>query len=305
MARLIDDIRAFGLAMPHVVSPAKHKAWSETGERILALLEDRSIPVIVADNVAAYYFSGTSQEHWDLLRDFPNLAPPFEMFWVEHRMPHRINSSEGDTDLSGLNIRVGILVFGVERHQVRGDGIPENAHWLLACEVFVDYGLQRGDVTQGPHGTIQLAINSDGQLIDRPWMMHYADDNATAVMQSFMGWIHPALLTISFLHCKNVTVNENVVPKPLAKKYEARTGVKPSGYKTLVIEPLKTILRNQGRSDTVGLAKAMHICRGHFKDYRQGKGLFGKYHQLVWHPSVVRGTGAADEKPERTIEVKV
>jgi hypothetical protein len=48
----------------------------------------------------------------------------------------------------------------------------------------------------------------------------------------------------------------------------------------------------------------MHICRGHFRDYREGKGLFGKYKQLVWTPMTVRGTRGKDA-PAREIEIKV
>lgn len=97
---------------------------------------------------------------------------------------------------------------------------------------------------------------------------------------------------------------DNHTPPKLAKKYREKHGFDPSSYKTLIIEPLKQILRREGKSDTVGVAKAMHICRGHFKDYRQGKGLFGKYHQLVWHDSLVRGTKGT-KPPAREIEVKV
>lgn len=31
--------------------------------------------------------------------------------------------------------------------------------------------------------------------------------------------------------------------------------------------------------------------RGHFKDYRQSGGLFGKHHGLFWWGSALRGTG--------------
>jgi hypothetical protein len=309
MARLIDDIRANGIEMPaRVVLPENEQRWADHGRMVLRGLNTWQLPVIVADNVAAYYFQGTLQEQWNIVKDFPNLAPPFECFWIEHKMPHRITSETGDTDLSQFNIRVGFLIIGAEREMVEGEDLPDNMHWLLCIELFIDYG-QRGHRPHGPHGIIRLAIDSEGKLIDTPSMQHYggADAFTTEVLEKFIGWIHPALLTISFLHCKNVTVEENVVPRPLAKKYEARTGTKPCSYKTLVIEPLKQILRQQGRSDSVGLAKAMHICRGHFADYRQGKGLFGKYHQLVWFPAVVRGTqkSAGEELPERTIEVKV
>lgn len=123
-------------------------------------------------------------------------------------------------------------------------------------------------------------------------------------MKSLMTWIHPVLLAVSFLHCKNVVLQDESVPKPLAKKYHLKTGQWPVRYKTLVIEPLKQILRHEGGSDRNGLAKAMHICRGHFRDYRQGPGLFGKYHQLVWSPMTVRGT-KGKSVPPREIEVKV
>ena len=50
----------------------------------------------------------------------------------------------------------------------------------------------------------------------------------------------------------------------------------------------------------------MHICRGHFRDYREGKGLFGKYHKLVWTPATVRGTKKREgDVQEREIEIKV
>jgi hypothetical protein len=98
----------------------------------------------------------------------------------------------------------------------------------------------------------------------------------------------------------------NNVSMALAKKYMARHGVDPTPYKTLVIEPLKQILRQEGGHQQGGnsLQKALHICRGHFRDYREGRGLFGKYHQLVWMPSLVRGTRGS-KAPPREIEVKV
>jgi hypothetical protein len=34
----------------------------------------------------------------------------------------------------------------------------------------------------------------------------------------------------------------------------------------------------------------MHICRARFRDYREGRGLFGKDHQLVRTSRIVRGT---------------
>ena len=47
-------------------------------------------------------------------------------------------------------------------------------------------------------------------------------------------------------------------------------------------------------------------CRGHFRDYREGRGLFGKYKQLVWTPMGLRGGREKGEKtPAREMEIKV
>jgi len=125
-------------------------------------------------------------------------------------------------------------------------------------------------------------------------------------LKCFISFYHPTLLAVCFLHCKNVKIVEETVDKPLAKKYRERTGIQPTPYKTLVIEPLKQILRTEGRSGEVGIQRAMHICRGHFADYTDGKGLFGKYHGRFWIPATVRGTKRGGEKPPaREIEVRV
>jgi len=36
---------------------------------------------------------------------------------------------------------------------------------------------------------------------------------------------------------------------------------------------MKRILRKEGQVEVNGLSKALHICRGHFKDYRASAGL--------------------------------
>jgi len=309
MPRLIDDIRAGeGLRAPWFVNK-KAEAWTKLAEMLgkVLLHPGPDLPVLLIDNVADYYYTASDQEHWSVDRDFPNLAPPFPAFWCEHKMPRTIHSKEcGDTKMNPLiqHGRVGILVHGLTPEQFTAVDIPANGHWVLWCELFVDYGFRDRPI-EGPHGSMFLCLDEQGAVIGAPWMQSYADAGYEDVMKSFMTWLHPTLLAISFLHCKNVRVEDNQVPKPLAKKYRERhRGVQPTAYKTLVIEPLKQILRTEGKSGEHGLAKAMHICRGHFRDYRQGRGLFGKYKQLVWTPMTVRGT-KGKEAPPREIEVKL
>lgn len=309
MPRLIDDIRAAGkLAMPWFVS-SHEREWVRQAQLLSDLLHDPQLPVLLIDNVADYYF-GSDQEHWDLVDDFPNLAPPFPQFWTEHRIPATIHSKErGDSDISRIiqRGRVGALITGLNPSEVKGEGLPENVRWILWCELFIDYGRLHDGTVDGPHGSTFLCIDEHGVLIGHPWMQSLSDPQHNEAMKAFMTWFNPSFLAMSFLHCKNVTIVEERMPKPLAKKFRAKhPGLEPAPYKTLVIEPLKQILRTQGGATDkgVGLKRAMHICRGHFKDYRQGPGLFGKYHQLVWQPSLVRGTKSGAAAP-RQMEVKV
>ena len=297
--------------MPRIVSPAKAKSWEAHAVKLYEtfIKHANDIPVLSADNVATYYYEGTGQEYWDLTRDFPNLAPPWQIFWVEHRIPKLIHSDKtGDTDTSKLvpNGRVGWLFIASELENVTFTGdVPAGTKWVYSAELWLDYGL--GRPVQGPHATWHACIDGEGRLLDRPWFQSWAAPGMNEVVQALGGWIHPSLLAVSFLHCKNVTLEQQVCPPKLAKRTREKHGYTPVTYSTLVIEPLKAILRKEGRSDTEGLAKALHICRGHFKDYRQGRGLFGKYKVLVWHDAVVRGTKhhEGEKPPARNINVKV
>jgi len=311
MARFIDDLRApdTRIQKPWFVAEHLEAQWTAHTQKVFAILADRSIPVLLIDNVADYYYRASDQEYWDLGKDFPNLAPPYPMFWCEHKMPKLIHSKEkGDTDATAIGLvngRVGVLVSAIPPSDVKGEGIPDTVKWILWCELFVDYG--KRDVTgEATHGAFFYAIDAEGRLVDCPWMQTYSAPEWNDALKDLMIWFNPSLLAVSFLHCKNVRIDENHVPKPLAKKYHDRYGIEPTAYKTLVIEPLKAILKTEGGHGAGNsLPQAMHICRGHFRDYREGRGLFGKYHQLVWTPSVVRGTGKGKAAPPREIEVKV
>jgi hypothetical protein len=102
--------------------------------------------------------------------------------------------------------------------------------------------------------------------------------------------IIPVWVGLSFLHCKNVTIQSTEPPVKLQKARERRGKLPLFTFKTLEIKPMTKILREEGQSETLGLARALHICRGHFKDYSKGPGL-GRNHSkgLYWWDSQVRG----------------
>src|SRR5215831_9506060 len=122
MPRLIDDLRSMHrFAMPWFVSPDREQAWIEYASHVWPLLGDPQMPVILVDNVADYYYQ-SEQEVWDLMIHFPNMAPPYERFWIEHRMPSKIQSKEaGDSDMSDFirDGRVGMLMIALPPEQAK------------------------------------------------------------------------------------------------------------------------------------------------------------------------------------------
>ncbi len=79
-------------------------------------------------------------------------------------------------------------------------------------------------------------------------------------------------------------------PAKASRRHERKYGKPLTRYYILEIEPMKEILRTEGRSAQVGLKRALHICRGHFATYSPEKSLFGKYAGTFWKPQHIRGT---------------
>jgi hypothetical protein len=91
----------------------------------------------------------------------------------------------------------------------------------------------------------------------------------------------PVLLATSFCHCKNVAVKTERIPDKVVAKLVRQHGWSPTEIHELQIDPMRKALHEAGGAD---LKRALHIMRGHFKDYREGRGLFGKVHGVFWWP---------------------
>lgn len=106
-----------------------------------------------------------------------------------------------------------------------------------------------------------------------------------AMLQVRIPW-----LAISLSHCKNVEVSQVSPPEKLSQKQQRRHGVPKVRYHVLEITPMRQVLRNEGELIKHGdLRKALHICRGHFKDYRE-RGLFGRNKGIYWWGEHARGS---------------
>jgi hypothetical protein len=113
-----------------------------------------------------------------------------------------------------------------------------------------------------------------------------ADKHLDAVIR---GVVLRAFMAFGFAHCKNVSTMAVALPRSLRRRMAREDSTPKTKVYTLNIKPMQKVLATQGQVGSVGIKQALHICRGHFKTYAEGKGLFGKLHGTYWWPQMVRG----------------
>jgi hypothetical protein len=141
----------------------------------------------------------------------------------------------------------------------------------------------------GPLGNVVAALNDSGEASGFRYGVNgrvvTGPDDADAVCSDLFS----GLFAVSLANCRNTSSAEVRPPVALSKRHAERHGRPLVRYYTLDIEPMRKVLRTEGRMDEIGLERALHLCRGHFKDYRE-KGLFGRNKGLYWWDATVRGT---------------
>lgn len=240
------------------------------------------MPVIKCENVFDHilsYTPATDSEHcWDLEKEIPCALPPFPICFIESSRRY------GDIEKWGAVVN---LINGSQINSV----YPQVA---LAEFYFYNSGL-----TGIGHldSILRWDMNELGKIQESSWFQKLPFDKTAE--QELSSLVVTIWMTFAFMHCKNVTLTEHN-PKDIKFKKPIRDShghlkkrISQTKYYTLDIEPMKRILKSEGNIDEVGIQRALHICRGHFKDYSKGKGLFGKYKGLYWWGSTVRGSEEA------------
>ncbi len=177
------------------------------------------------------------------------------------------------------------------RVEIVSDETPLPGKWF----VFID---TRGQVLiNEPHGWVFISSIEETDAITQ------AGVKLEDLQNSFSKHGAIALATLQFLNCRNVEVMDNQPTRQQRRAAERQGERPPVTYKTLVIHPL-------GRRSGVNLGgthaeAALHICRGHFKDYRGGQGL-GRWHRhgLWWWSPQVRGSAECG-RVEKDYDVEV
>jgi hypothetical protein len=284
--------------------PADLKEWVHASEA--ACRETiAACPVVVADNVAEYYFGVSSKMEFDYMTDSPNCRPPFPRMFVEFRRPQWFRDANGVRPFGNQFPELwGQIVDTLPTaelprrtgHPVTDEGLlpmldlPDVAYILR----FVEVEIRRNVLLPGAI-TGYLPITAAGAVL-APIKLILSGSNvmdrakALEVIDNRGQFFHCGMLTFSFMNCKNVTTRV-VDPEPGLNRKRLRANLEPFlRYHTIVIEPMKQVLRTEGGVEANGLAKALHICRGHFATYTADHPLFGHFVGTVWKPAHVRGS---------------
>lgn len=263
--------------------------------------------VILAKNVSDFYFEYKIRRFDnDLKEDFPSLAPPFPNFFIETTAPNIIQKNVlvlGDSLIPRQTTMA--LAWGIHCCAQK----DEKSGWVIMADLYFE--LNRKYNVYGPIWTTVLNVDDQGEPIYckgyHTGIGHFDEGQRSAIMnivknslnkkieileERDLGFRHlyyyPLFMAISFMHCKNVTLETIEPNKKLNKKFQKNHGGFLIKYHTLQVESIKKILKKEGKIESQGLERALHICRGHFKDYRES-GLFGKIPGIFWWDAQARG----------------
>lgn len=239
----------------------------------------KSAVKIRAQNVSDFLLSKPSK--LDVSKDIPNWMPPFEICFIEFSTPME---DEYDPEKQVI-CQSGAIVHRMEYDGQEGAVSPD-AKWQIAGVSWCCMVGGRSSLSGKPMllGTFNVFTNHNGHCLDC-FFNGFEFDVLKDIRSKILS---VAGMTCSFMHCKNVRQVET--KEDPGERFRKQYGVPKYTYRTLQIDPMKEVLRREGKSDSEGLKRALHICRGHFSTYSEEKPLFGKYPGTFWVPDHVRGS---------------
>lgn len=221
---------------------------------------------------------------------YPASVPPFPCTWVEWE-------DQKDAWYPG---REGALVLSYETKDESREGLmlPDGQmiRWALKIIGFREFS-ESGNPKNKWIEVVFLAAHfldfngetlwhEDGTVRGGPGLSFRANPRVGQFWSSYMSTI---LKTFSLCNCKNVRMREekNAYEGRINRIRKAQKKPKMHRYHVLEIRPVHALSSGGQKGGSVG-EYSLHICRGHFKDYRE-HGLFGKEKGVYWWDAHVRG----------------
>jgi hypothetical protein len=249
-------------------------------------------PIFVADDVATYVHNlPLNTELSDVVS---SMAPPFDKFFIEFQNVPCPNNEN-------LNAWGVLVTVNPDPNAVkRTNGDDRTPRWLLDLLLFLEP--EKGKPF-GPAAKYFVGLAEDGT-----WFRHndggvfwggslvqfgksaLPEDIQQQYGDYYAQFCFPVLLTISFLHCRNIELRPSIPSEKQSRSYRKKHGKDLVRYHILDIKPIRQLLDRYRRGERSDLRRALHICRGHFKTFSPDAPLLGRATGTYWWGPQVRGS---------------
>jgi hypothetical protein len=234
---------------------------------------------VVADEVSRYFWQLEKDKIvWD--RDFGPLRLPYPAMWIEWRVPSRAYAEGTWSDIPASHRgSEGLVLWHEEGQPLSIRGAP---YTLGANGVVVAYPLE-----------VEVVIDNKGAfgqaevVLPAAWPREWQEKMREAALDL----LRPALMTVGFMNCKNVSVVDERPPVALSGRHKRKTGRALERYSRVVLPSPQP--RRSGESGDANGSSSLHLVRGHFKTYTEEAPLLGKHVGTWWWSWQVRGDEAA------------
>lgn len=242
---------------------------------------------LILDNVADALFSSTNPyDKFNGAWDYHCIRPPYDLMWCEYNFPESYRSSiERDPEVAKdtANTTKQQTQFGV---LIRSEDLPDGG-----TRVEVAMAVSMAGSVLLLSGGLELFLDNNGRCPDsNNCLAKWTKTTLPGTKIAACYCLSPIWFALALCNTSNVTDTTDVteLESPPAKwlRRQKQPQIK---YRILEIEQTRKVLRDTGRSDEVGFAKALHFVRGHFATYTADKPLFGNIVGTVWKPAHVRG----------------
>lgn len=265
-----------------------------------------SAQCIEASNIARFFeqsYVESPEKFENFQRDLKCLAPPFRSFFIEWEKPYGIH----------VALRMGVLFLAcppelavATAHELLG----ENAHatpikvqeyldkhnpaWVYLTFDFCEFpNKDNHNISglRGPYHVGVIAVGADGALLDW-WLSHATkaistEESMQLGLASMVAWT-----ALAMMNCQNIDTVEHEIPEAFQRSRKRKEKLPLVSYRTIQVNLEKTP-RSIAAPDFDENGKVrLHQKRGHMKDYRKGKGLFGKYKGLWYWGPALAGSGS-------------
>lgn len=277
--------------------------WYQQMERQGMRFSGLEVEHIDISNVARYWWQQEKDGEWSLSKDFPRPVLPWPDAWIEYKYP------------DSLNLYFGGVFWSVElEEEYWKKAIEERAFLYYADKktpgAIIDssdldpafaQAVEQGILCRWIQGAFLWIMNASVVRNVSSHIIHLTPQGdvikSLSLTQPYEPFeshplvtFFPFMYAISLLNCKNTSLVAAEYDRA-TKRRAIKRKVPSVIFKQLHVKPMgrKAQPAQQGEPSGEYLKRRLHICRGHFKDYRAGGGLFGRYKGLYWWSQQLRG----------------